>query len=464
MALNVQRAAPPHPASTPPRRVPIVRGLPVIGVLPEFLRDPPGTVERLALARPGEIIGLRLGPITLHVVSHPDHVQQVLGDPRGFSKGGRMWDRVRWLLGNGLATSDGDFWLRQRRFMQPMFSATHLASLADTMVDVIEREVERIAVLGRTGAALDMAIEMKQLVQQVLLASMFGTRISAGDAAQLGDDVHVALRTMFVRMLLPFIPLRVPLPGDRRYREATTRIDAALMRLVAERRRSGEDRKDLLSLLMHAGGNGMGEAMDNGQLRDQLVSIFVAGSGTTATTLTWAWYELDRHPEIVRKLRAEIDAVLGDRRPTYADLHRLVYTHQVVLETLRLYPPAWMFPRFPERDALVGGFPIPAHASMILSPFITHRDPAFWDRPLVFDPDRFSPERSAGRPRYAYYPFGGGPRQCIGNNLALLEAQLTIVMMVRRMWPRLIPGQRLELDWADSLTPRYGMKMRLELA
>ncbi|HZF54564.1 MAG TPA: cytochrome P450 [Polyangiaceae bacterium] len=439
-----------------------MRGLPLVGALPEFMKDPPGTVLRAARAHPGELFGLRLGPVTAYVVSQPEHVQQVVHNPRSFSKGGRMWDGARLLVGNGLATSGGALWLRQRRLMQPLFLPAHIASLVDTIVDVLEREVERFVAHAGTGEVLDMDVEAMHLTQQVLLAAMFGASISASYAAQLGRDIQAAMRSLSLRMFLHFIPRRLPLPGDRRFNDAVARIDAVMMRLVAERRRSGLERADLVSSLLRAHVEGVEQGMDDAQIRDELVTMFIAGNEALAMTLTWAWYELDQHPEVARKLRAEINAVLGDRRPTYADLERLVYTRYTLMETMRRYPSAWAFPRFTEGPELVGGYQLPARATLLVSPLATHCDPAIWDRPELFDPDRFSPERSAGRSRYAYYPFGDGPRQCIANNLAMAAAQLTLAMMAPRVRPRLAPGQRVALGTAISLKPRYGMKMRVD--
>jgi cytochrome P450 len=177
--------------------------------------------------------------------------------------------------------------------------------------------------------------------------------------------------------------------------------------------------------------------------------------------MTWLWYVLDRYPEADRRLRAEVAEHLGDRRPTFGDLARLVYTKQVVQEVMRLYPPGWIFPRFADGEALIGGHRIPAGSPILLSPFVSQRDPAFWPDPETFDPERFTPERAAERPRYAYYPFGGGPRQCIGNHFTMMEAQIITAMMAQRLRPKLVPGHRVELSAATTLRPRHGMKMTL---
>jgi cytochrome P450 len=419
-------------------------------------------LSSVARAHPGEPFALRLGPIRLYVLTQPDHVQQVLHDhPRDFVKGG-MWNAVRELLGNGLVTSEGDFWLRQRRMMQPLFSGHHLASLVDGMVDVIEREVTRLERDVAANATIDMHSEMTSLTQRVLLQTMLGAAEEAGEADRLGHHMVDAMRVLNLKLFTYFLPRWVPIPGGRTFRRASAAIDEALLRIVRERRQAHGGPTDLLALLLHARDEGGSGGMDDQQLRDELVTLFVAGNDTTANALTWLWYALDQHPEIERRLREEVGAALGDRRPTAADLAKLSYVKLVLQETMRLFPPVWMFPRFCERDQVVGGYLIPAGSALLVSPFVTHRDPSLWERPEEFDPERFSPERSAGRPRYAYFPFGGGPRQCIGNNFALMEAQLITAMMARRFRPRLATQEPVVLASQSTLKPKGGMKMRLE--
>jgi cytochrome P450 len=383
--------------------------------------------------------------------------------PREFVKGG-MWAAVRDLLGNGLVTSEGDFWLRQRRMMQPLFSGKHLASLVDGMVDVIEREVVRLERDVSPGATLDMASEMTSLTQRVLLQTMLGATVDAHEATRLGDQLVDAMRVLNLKLFTYFLPRWVPIPGGRTFRRASAAIDEAMLRIVRDRRRTKNAPTDLLSLLLQARDEGGGGAMDDQQLRDELVTLFVAGNDTTANALAWLWYVLDKNPEVDRKMRAEIDAVLGDRRPTFADLGKLSYVRLVLQETMRLYPPVWMFPRFCERDQIVGGYRIPAGSALIVSQWLTHRDPSQWERPDEFDPERFTAERSAARPRYAYFPFGGGARQCIGNNFALMEGQLITAMLARRFRPRLASHAPVKPGSQSTLKPKGGLKMRLDRA
>ena len=441
----------------------VVRGYPLVGGLVSVFRDAPGFMTRVAREHPGEIVGVKLGPMTIYLVTHPDHVQHVVQDWRLFGKSGGMFKATRPLLGHGLLVSDGDLWLRQRRMMQPLFNAKYLAVLTDLMVEIVDREVNLL--VARGPATVDMEREMNVMSQRLILETMLGRGIDRNETASLNDELETALQGLNLRMFLSFLPNRFPLPGERRYRAAIAAIDDAMLRLVHDRRASGAaERNDLMSLLLRARDADTGEGMDDRQVRDELMSIFVAGQDATAKAMTWLWYLLDQNPEAEQRLRTEVADVLGDRLPTFDDLAHLKYTKRVIQEAMRLYPPAWMIPHFVDQEAIVGGQRIPAHSPILLSPWVTHRDPTFWPDPEAFDPERFTTERSAGRPRYAYYPFGGGGHQCIGNHFAMMETQLITAIMVQRLRARLVPGHRVVPSASVTLKPRYGMKMTLGAA
>lgn len=438
----------------------VVRGYPLVGGIIDVFRDAPGFFTRITRERPGEVVAVRLGPMKVYLVSHPDHVQQVTKDWRTFGKGGDMFKATRPFLGNGLLTSDGDLWQRQRRMMQPLFNAKYLAVLTDLMIDIVDREVTLLA--AKAGATVDMELEMNVMSQRLILETMLGGGIDRDQTELLNEELQIALDGLNLRFFLSFLPERLPRPGERRYRAAIAAIDEAMLRLVRDRRASEGLREDLLSLLLRARDADTGEGMDDRQVRDELVAMFVAGQDAPAKAMTWLWYLLDRNPEAERRLRAEIAQVLGDRRPTFDDLPRLDYTKRAIQEAMRLYPPAWMIPHFVAQEALVGDYRIPAGSPVLLVPFSTHRDPALWSDPEAFDPDRFTPERSAGRPLYAYYPFGGGGHHCIGNHFAMIECQLITAMMAQRLRPRLVQGHRVAPSSSMTLKPRYGMEMTLE--
>ena len=461
MKMTLDRGAAEEPArAAVVKETKVVRGYPLVGGALDMLRDAPGLLTRVAREAPGEIVGVRLGPVTAYVVTHPDHVQQVLQDQwRTFGKGGNMWKAAKPLMGNGIVMSEGAHWLRQRRMMQPLFGAGHLAGLTDVMVDVVDREVSRLAAKG--SATVDMSHEMFVLAQRLILETMLGKGLDPVEMDRLALDLDVAFKGLSTRLYLHFLPEGFPLPGERRYRAALAAIDERVLRMVRARRAQGAIGHDLLSLLLQARDEDTGEGMDDRQLRDEFVCLFVAGQDTTATLMAWLWYVLDQNPEVERRLRAEVADVLGDRKPVFDDLARLSYTKRVLQETLRLYPPGWLFFRSADQETIIDGHRIPAGATLLLCPFASHRDPASWPEPEVFDPERFTPERSAGRPRYAYYPFAGGPHQCIGNHMAMMEAQLITAMMVQRLRPRLVPGHRVEPVSRTSLQPRDGVKVIL---
>jgi cytochrome P450 len=347
--------------------------------------------------------------------------------------------------------------------MQPLFTAGRLAALTDAMVDVIDRELHELAARGE--ATVDMGREMRLMTLRVFCETLLGHGISRSETDRLGEALETGMKGSTLRMFLYFLPERFPLPDARRYRAAIATIDEMMLQIVRARRASGTPRNDMLSLLLHARDEDTGEGMDDRQLRDELVTMFIGGRDTTAATMTWLWYVLEQEPEVERRLRAEVADVLGDRRPCFDDLARLSYTKRVVQEAMRLYPPGWMFPRFAEEEASIDGYRIRKGSTLLLSPYASHRDPTFWPDPEVFDPERFTAERSAGRPRYAYYPFGGGPRQCIGYHFGMMEAQLLTAMMVQRMRPRLVPGHRVvPTGGGGVLEPRHGMKMTLGAA
>lgn len=456
------RSTPAPAAGGALREVARERGFPVVGVLPMLLRDPPSYLSSVARAHPGELVAIRVGPIWVYLISKPAHVQQVLVDNvRNYGKG-RMWDATRQLFGNGLLRSEGAFWLRQRRMMQPLFSAKYLNGLSDVMVDAIDKEIARMARHAGQGQPAELGGAMTALTQRVLLETMFGASLSGDDADRLGTHIVDALRVINIKVFLFFLPEAVPIPGARRLRDAVRAIDTAMLSLVGERRRHPRQRDDLLSLLLQARDGECHDGMDDRQLRDELVNLLVAGNDTTANALTFFWYLLSVHPEVERRVRDEVDSVLGGRRPSAADVACLTFTRAALQEAMRLYPPVWMIPRFCVADDVIDGFPIQAGAAVLVLPWLTHRDPALWRQPDEFDPDRFLPEQASRRERFAYFPFGGGARQCIGSSFALLEAVLVIARVVQSLELRALRSYRLVPSSTSTLKPKGGLPMFIQ--
>jgi cytochrome P450 len=433
-----------------------------VGVLPRFFRDGPGELGRIAHAHPGAIPIVQLGPARIHLVTKPEHVQHVLCDDGStYGKGESLWRALRRLVGNGLAAAEGEVWQQNRRRMQPLFSPKHLDPLVGTMAEIAERFAEPLA--SGAGRLVHVRTEMLRVTQAVVLATIFGADVDRIDAEALGGAITDVVRALNVRMFLYSVPEWIPLPGDAAMRRGIEQIDAAVLGLVEDRRRSGEARNDLLGLLLRARDDERDPGMDDRQLRDELVTFFVAGHETTAMNLTWTWHLLGEHPEVDRRMREEIASVLGGRTPTAGDLPRLAYTRRVLQESMRLYPPSWITARVARRDDEIDGHLIPAGATILLSQYITHHDPELWDDPGRFDPDRFLPERTAGRHRYAYWPFGGGPRQCIGNAFSLMEGQIILATWASRVRLRRAPGRGPVVPRsAGTLQPKGELSMTVE--
>lgn len=408
----------------------------------------------------GDVVRYRLGPLTAHLIVRPEHVEHVLVRNVANYEKGIGYAKVKALLGDGLLTSEGDFWHRQRRLMQPPFTPRAVVQFAPLIVRTVQEMLERWQ--QAVSAGLDVNAEMIRLAATIIGRTMLG--VDVGDEAQeTGRAFAYVLKFAAQRTIaLVDIPLFVPTPANRQFKEAMGILDALVYRLIAERRRAPDDQADLLSILFNARDEATGGRMTERQLRDEVLVVFLAGHETTALALSWAWMLLAQHPEAEGRLHQEIDTVLGGRAPTVEHLHQLEYTAHVIDEVLRLYPPVWTFPRSAKADDQVGGYHIPKGSLLLTSPYITQRHPEFWDAPDAFDPDRFTVERAAGRPRYAYYPFGAGPRTCIGNNFALLEAALVLATVAQRYRLRLVPGQDLAPAVMGTLRPRSGIKVIVE--
>ena len=429
------------------------RGLPLLGHLIAFRLDTNGFLLELA-RRQGDIARFRLGRREAFLLNHPDLVKDALVVHRfSFGKGALMM-RARRLLGEGLLTSEGELHRLQRRRLQPEFHRQKIAVYGGIMSAAAARLGER----WQPGAPLDMAQEMMHLSMAIVAKALFDADVES-EAQELGAALAV-LGKWFPLLTLPYSEVleRLPLPFIRQARSALDRLDATLRRLIDERR--AIPRGDVISMLLairdEAG------AMPDRLVRDEAMALFLAGYETTATALTWTWYLLSQHPEVEARLHAELDSVLGARLPTSEDLPRLEYTERVLAEALRLYPPIGRIGLRPLEDYTVQGITVPKGSALFVSPYVSHRDPRWFPEPERFDPERWSPEQRAARPRFAYFPFGGGPRLCIGEPFAKLASVMALSTLARRWRARLVPGHRVEPQTLITLRPRYGMKMTLE--
>ena len=456
----------PFSTPVPPQPPPLaLRDVPVEYLSPDdcfaLLRDTPALISRVARKQTDPLFAVCASLWAGYFVSHPDHVREILVDRwRDFSKG-PVWQELRRLAPEGLLVAEEAVWLRKRRLLQPFFSAKRLAAISSVIVTAIQDELERIARAADSGP-IELMAEMSQLRQRVLLETLFGSSLPPSELQDLTEQLGVVAEETNLRSLLYFLPARIPLPGDRRYQSALAASDRILTRIIEERRRSGADRGDLLSLLLTVRDETSGKGLDDEEIRGALMEFYTVADVPVATSLTWLWYLLDQSPEVERRLRAEVTEVLGERCPGAEDLPSLDYAKRVIQETLRLYPPVWLFPRYAEQETRLGAYHIPARSVLLLSPYLTHRDPRFWERPEVFDPDRFLPARFESVPRFAYYPFGGGPRVCIGSTFALMKVQLITAMMLQKFRVRILPDQVIVPHSTISLVPRHGIKAKLE--
>ena len=436
------------------------RGLPVLGMLLAVRRDPIA-VFRNAAARYGDVVSFKIGPRHGFLITNPADVRHVLQDnARNYHKS-PLYEKLRSSIGNGLLTSEDDFWLRQRRIAQPAFHRQRIAALASVMADAARDAADQWTSLAASGRPVDVAEEMMRLTRTVVVRALLGADL--GPFAARIDPAWTVINEFVGENFwsLGFTD-RWPTPKYRRFQTARAVLRGAVDHVIDQRRKHPTESSDLLSLLLSARDEETGESMTDEQLRVEVTTFLLAGQETTSLALTWTWYLLSQHPATRQRLEDEIDRVLDGRPPEYADLSQLPYTRMVIDESLRLYPPAWGFSRQALSDDVLGGYRLPRGWLAFVVPSVLHRLPAFWTDPDVFDPERFLPERSADRPKFLYVPFGAGPRQCIGNHFALIEAQLLVATLAQRYRLHLVPGHDAQPWPLITLRPRFGMPMTIE--
>jgi cytochrome P450 len=429
-----------------------------------LMRDPLGVLTDL-FREHGDVVGIRIGPLRYYTVFHPDHVKQVLQENHSNYVKGPIIARAGVLIGDGLFSSEGDVWRRQRRLAQPAFHRQRVAAFAETMTACGREMLDDWRGAAASGATLELMAEMSRVTLRIVGKTLFSLDLQR-DASTVGEALVSAMDFVSHRTFNLFVlPVAVPTPSHLRFRRALRTLDDVVLRIIATRRSQPDPGVDLLGLMLGARDEETGEQMSDRQLRDEVMTFVLAGHETTAVTLAWTSYLLCRHPEVAERLREEVRAALGAREPNVGDLPALRYARMVVEEALRLYPPLWGFGRQAVGEDRIGGYRIAPGAPVNLSPWVTHRHPEFWDDPERFDPDRFAPERGAARHRFAYLPFSGGPRLCIGNEFALMEATLLVAMMMQRYRIELAdPDRPVMPDAKLTVRPRGGVRVRLRPA
>jgi len=404
----------------------------------------------------GDIAGLRILNFRTIFVNHPDLIEEVLVTHARMYTKGRVLRANRHVFGEGLLTSEGDFWLRQRRLTQPAFHRARIASYAAAMVEYSQRMMDG----WRNGEERDVHREMLRLTLQIVGKTLFDADVER-DAQEVGKSLELLLEigANFRRTI--FVPHWLPTPANLRVKREVAQIERIIYRIIAERRASGRDAGDLLSMLLAAQDED-GSRMTDKQLRDETITLFLAGHETTASTLSWTWWLLAQSPAVEARLHAELDAVLGDRAPTLDDLPKLVYAGHVITESLRLYPAAWGLARLAVEDHEIAGYPVTRGMGVTMAQWVVHRDPRWYDAPEEFRPERWENDLLKRLPRFAYFPFGGGPRQCIGNTFALMEATLILATIARKFRLRLVADHPVVPLASITLRPRHGVRVKLE--
>ena len=423
------------------------------------LRRHPLAAMRTLWREYGDLAHVRFGPQHVYLVCEPDLIQQILvTHSRQFIKG-RVLQKAKRVLGEGLLTSEGDFHLRQRRLVQPAFHRERLASYAGQMVECALRHRSR----WRDGESRDVAGDMMRLTLAIVGRTLF-----SADVEDEAGEIGIALTRIvsaFDRFMLPWYELleKLPTRRARETREARATLDRIIFGLIDERRRSGQDHGDLLSMLLLATDpEGDGGGMTDQQVRDEALTLFLAGHETTANALTWTWYLLSQHPNAYAKMLAEVTTELGGRAPGFEDLPRLKYTEAVFAESMRLYPPAWTVARMNPAEYPLRDYRVPARSLLVMPVAILHRHPKYWPEPDRFWPERWA-EKDESRPKFAYFPFGGGPRLCVGERFAWMEGVLLLATLVQKWRYELEPGHAVEELPQITLRPKNGLRMRLRL-
>ncbi|WP_136592430.1 cytochrome P450 [Salinigranum halophilum] len=434
------------------------KGVPVIGNSGQYARDPFEFITACAEAY-GDVVHFELGPIDTYMITNPTDIERVLvTDDAKYTKPKFQDDAIGDLLGEGLLLSEGDTWRKQRELAQPAFLMSRLSGLSDQMVDYTVGMLDD----WTGGEVVNVHLEMARLTVKIIVEAMFGSTIDDERVRTVQENLE-PLGSRFEPNPFRFaIPDWAPTKENREYKRALSTIEEVVWDLIDEREGTqdgdGEEPMDLLSILLRARAEGR---QTDENLRDEMVTMLLAGHDTTALTLTYTWYLLSQHPEVEARVHEELDSLLGGDRPTFADVRQMEYTEAVLNEAMRLYPPVYTIFREPQVDVRLGGYRIPEGSAVMLSQWAVHRSPRYWDDPLEFDPDRWLDERADDRPRFAYFPFGGGPRFCIGKQLSLLEARLILGTVCQEYRLEYERDEPFDLRGSLTMHPRQPMEMRL---
>lgn len=445
--------------------MPVHPGLPMLGNSLDFVRDPLGALQkyRQLYAQPDgpQIVRLNVGGRTQQLIFRPEDAKRVLQENHRNYGRSPAFLVLKLFLGEGLLTSDGDFWRRQRRLAQPAFHRQKLAILANVMIEESANWINSLRSQD-LSRPLNMSQALMDITMRIVCKTLFGTD-AANQLVGLSRSLETVNSLANDMLIVPIrFPMWVPTPGNIQFRKAIGKVDKLIYGFIEERRKTKAAHDDLLDMLLNAVDEETGERMSDRQLRDECVTLFMAGHETTAVSMAWTLYLLAQHPDVVTRIRDEVNQVLGNNPlPTPESLRSLTYTGQVIQESMRLYPPAWIMSRLAFNDDQFGPYTVPAGTSVLVSPYLLHRDPQQWPDPERFDPDRFAPGREKERHSYAYIPFGGGPRLCIGNQFALMEMQVLLALFVQSFQIQGPPVEKAKTQPLITLRPKKPLYLKL---
>jgi cytochrome P450 len=443
------------------RPIPGPRGLPVLGSIRDIQRDNIQTFMD-AWREHGDIVHFR-GPLTINLLVHPDYVQRVLRDNyANYPRPHFVAEKLKSIVGEGLVAAEGERWADARKSSQPAFHPELITQTAEIFSDSTAEMLQGWEAMVERGEPFDAKSEMMHLTLTNLGKALFRANW-AEQVSRVEPIVALALTHTHRRLTSPVDPQRFPLKSTKAFNAGLASLDDIIFGVIDERRRDADGGSDLISILLQVRDEN-GQGLTKEQVRDEVIGFFIAGHETVSSALSWTWYLLSKNPEAWRRMRAEIDEVLGGRTPTAADVPKLDYTNRVLLESMRLYPPIFVLMRCAKEDDEVGGYHVPAGSNIVLCPYVTHRHPDFWENPEGFDPDRFTSERTKGLHRMAYFPFSGGPRKCIGNSFAMMQMPIVLAMVTQRFRLNLMQGEEPVPEPAISLRPRDPLLMTLERA
>lgn len=439
--------------------IPVQKGWPLLGILPKlFGKDPYEYLKNIMLEQ-GDLVQLNFGPQPVYLVSNPDYLQRILRDNyQNYRKPDLFYNISREIIGDGLVTSSGDLWLRQRRMIQPHLHRKQLTNLFCDMRNAALETLDSWELLAANQTEVKLGEKMAEITMNIITRTMFGEgTLSASQVAETGYHTARLVKYTGKTLFGGLLPKWVPIPGRREFLQDLNAVRETVNQIIARCRQDKEISAGLIQMLINSVDEESHQQMTEKQLFDEVMTIFIAGYETTATALTWLGVILQDHPEVLQKLRTELDEVLGTRLPSFEDMPRLVYARQVFMETLRMYTVAPFLPRASNKADYLGNYSLPANALMLVFYHGVHHNPHVWDNPEIFDPERFTPERMAGQHPFAYVPFSAGPRKCVGDEFALLEGPLIMAMILQRYNINLLPNQTFAAGIGASMQPHNGV-------